>query len=273
MAALHAQRHDRPDESDLVRRAARGEEGAVRTIMQTHNRRLYRVARSIVCDGAEAEDVLQEAYLHAFQSLSRFRGEASLATWLTRIVLNESLQRVRRHTDLPVSRIELPEQSASHVIPFPISGTVADPERAMAQRQLCQLVERAIDELPQDFRTVLVARVVEGMSVNETAAAARHPPGDRQDAAASGEAPAQGYARRSHRSAVQRCVSLRGAALRADHRCRRQAAQPAYLIGGTSMGSREIRGIPMLNTVLSLEVQRCVFPEHSIWPPRSCWRP
>jgi RNA polymerase sigma-70 factor, ECF subfamily len=171
MATMHAQRHDRPDESDLVRRAARGEEGAVRTIMQTHNRRLYRVARSIVCDGAEAEDVLQEAYLHAFQSLSRFRGEASLATWLTRIVLNEALQRVRRHTDLPVSRIELPDQSAGHVIPFPISGTpVADPERVMAQRQLCQLVERAIDELPQDFRTVLVARVVEGMGVDETAA-------------------------------------------------------------------------------------------------------
>ena len=171
MAAMHAQRHDRPDESDLVRRAARGEEGAVRTIMQTHNRRLYRVARSIVCDGAEAEDVLQEAYLHAFQSLAGFRGEARLATWLTRIVLNEALQRVRRHTDVPVSRIELPEQSASHVIPFPSSGTpVADPERAMAQRQLCQLVERAIDELPQDFRTVLVARVVEGMGVDETAA-------------------------------------------------------------------------------------------------------
>ncbi len=171
MAAMHAQRHDRPDESDLVRRAARGEEGAVRTIMQTHNHRLYRVARSIVCDGAEAEDVLQEAYLHAFQSLAGFRGEARLATWLTRIVLNEALQRVRRHTDVPVSRIELPEQSASHVIPFPSSGTpVADPERAMAQRQLCQLVERAIDELPQDFRTVLVARVVEGMSVDETAA-------------------------------------------------------------------------------------------------------
>jgi RNA polymerase sigma-70 factor (ECF subfamily) len=171
MAVTHAQSYDRSDESDLVRRAARGEEGAIRTIMQTHNRRLYRVARSIVCDGAEAEDVLQEVYLHAFQSLARFRGEASLATWLTRIVLNEALQRVRRHTDLPVSRIELPDQSASHVIPFPINGIpVADPERAMAQRQLCQLVERAIDELPQDFRTVLVARVVEGMGVDETAA-------------------------------------------------------------------------------------------------------
>jgi RNA polymerase sigma-70 factor (ECF subfamily) len=139
--------------------------------MQTHNRRLYRVARSIVRDSPEAEDVLQEAYLHAFQSLAGFRGNASLATWLTRIVLNEALQRVRRHTDLPASQIEPPNQSASHVIPFPINGTpAADPERAMAQRQLCQLVERAIDELPQDFRTVLVTRVVEGMSVDETAA-------------------------------------------------------------------------------------------------------
>lgn len=174
MAAIHAQRYDIPDEADLVSRAARGEEGAVRTIMQTHNRRLYRVARSIVRDGAEAEDVLQEAYLHAFRSLAGFRGEASLATWLTRIVLNEALQRVRRHTDLLASQIEPPSQSASHVIPFPINGIpVADPERAIAQRQLCQLVERAIDELPQDFRTVLVARVVEGMSVDETAALLR----------------------------------------------------------------------------------------------------
>ena len=171
MAAMHAQRYDMPDESDLVRRAAHGEEMAVRIIMQMHNRRLYRVARSIVRDGPEAEDVLQEAYLHAFHSLAGFRGDASLGTWLTRIVLNEALQRVRRHTDLPASHIEPPNQSASHVIPFPINGTpVADPERAMAQRQLCQLVERAIDELPQDFRTVLVTRVVEGMSVDETAA-------------------------------------------------------------------------------------------------------
>ncbi len=171
MAAMHAQRYDPRDEFDLVRRATRGEETAVRIIMQTHNRRLYRVARSIVRDGAEAEDVLQEAYLHAFQSLAGFRGDASLATWLTRIVLNEALQRVRRHTDTPASQVEPPKQWASHVIPFPINGIPgADPERAMAQRQLCQLVERAIDDLPQDFRTVLVARIVEGMSVDETAA-------------------------------------------------------------------------------------------------------
>jgi RNA polymerase sigma-70 factor (ECF subfamily) len=171
MAAMHAQRYDRSDETDLIHRAVAGEETAVRIIIQTHNRLLYRVARSIVRDGADAEDVLQEAYLHAFQALASFRGDSSLATWLTRIVFNEALQRVRRHTDLPVSQIEPPNQAASHVIPFPSNGTpVADPERAMAQRQLCQLVERAIDALPQEFRTVLVARVVEGMSVAETAA-------------------------------------------------------------------------------------------------------
>ena len=171
MAAMHAQRSGRPDELDLIQRAARGEEAAVRIIIQTHNRRLYRVARSIVRDGAEAEDVLQEAYLRAFRALAGFRGDASLATWLTRIVINEALQRERRHSHLPASKNEPPDQPASQVIPFPFSGgPAADPERAMAQRQLCQLVERAIDELPHDFRTVLVARVVEGMSVEETAA-------------------------------------------------------------------------------------------------------
>ncbi len=170
MAAVHAQRYDSPDESDLVQRAARGDETAVRIIIQTHNRRLYRVARSIVRDGAEAEEVLQEAYLRAFRALAGFRGDASLATWLTRIVINEALQRERRQSQLSASQIEPPDQRASQVIPFPFSGgPAADPERAMAQRQLCQLVERAIDELPHDFRTVLVARVVEGMSVEETA--------------------------------------------------------------------------------------------------------
>lgn len=171
MAAMQAQRYDRADESDLVRRAARGEEAAVRIMIQTYNRRLYRIARSIVRDGAEAEDVLQEAYLRAFRSLAGFRGDASLGSWLTRIVLNEALQRIRRHTDVPASRIEPPNQPASQIIPFPFNGTpAADPERGMAQRQLCELVERAIDELPREFRTVLVARVVEGMSVDETAA-------------------------------------------------------------------------------------------------------
>jgi RNA polymerase sigma-70 factor (ECF subfamily) len=122
--------------------------------MQRYNRRLYRVARGVVRDDGEAEDVLQEAYLRAFSSLADFRGQSSLSTWLTRIVLNEAFQRLRRRTDVPVSNMEKGaiEPSGAEVIPFPASSQSSiDPERALAQRQLCQLVESAIDKLPCEF--------------------------------------------------------------------------------------------------------------------------
>jgi RNA polymerase sigma-70 factor, ECF subfamily len=155
---------------DLVRRAVSRDESAIRSIIQANNRRLYRVARSIVRDDAEAEDVLQEAYLHAFSALGEFRGDSSLATWLTRIVLNEALQRRRRRIDLPVPQIDLSRAPEAQIIAFPLSGQQStDPERAMAQREICQLLERAIDDLPEEFRTVLVARVIEDLSIEETA--------------------------------------------------------------------------------------------------------
>jgi RNA polymerase sigma-70 factor, ECF subfamily len=159
-------------DAELVRLVLGKDEAATRALMQRYNRRLYRVARGVVRDDSEAEDVLQEAYLRAFSGLADFRGESSLSTWLTRIVLNQALQRLRRRTDVPVSDIDQDaERRGAEVIPFPASQSTIDPERAMAQQQLCQLVERAIDELPCEFRTVLMARVVEGMSVEETAAA------------------------------------------------------------------------------------------------------
>jgi RNA polymerase sigma-70 factor (ECF subfamily) len=159
-------------DAELVRLVLGKDEAATRALMQRYNRRLYRVARGVVRDDSEAEDVLQEAYLRAFSGLADFRGESSLSTWLTRIVLNQALQRLRRRTDVPVSDIDqAAERRGAEVIPFPASQSTIDPERAMAQQQLCQLVERAIDELPCEFRTVLMARVIEGMSVEETAAA------------------------------------------------------------------------------------------------------
>jgi RNA polymerase sigma-70 factor, ECF subfamily len=148
------------------------DEAAVRALMQRYNRRLYRLARSVVRDAGEAEDVLQEAYLRAFASLADFRGDASLSTWLTRIVINEALQRLRRRTDIPAADVTNDvERRGAEVIPFPASLATIDPERTMAQRQLCQLVEDAIDGLPCEFRSILVARIIEGMSVEETAAA------------------------------------------------------------------------------------------------------
>jgi RNA polymerase sigma-70 factor (ECF subfamily) len=170
MAQTLSEVEARSVEADLIQRACRREEAAIRSIIQVHNRRLYRVARSIVRDDWEAEDVLQEAYFRAFSSLASFRGDSSLSTWLTRIVVNEALQRMRRHTDTPVAHIEPPPEPHADIIPFPLSGQhPVDPERAASQHEICRLLEKEIDRLPEEFRTVLVARIIEGLSIEETA--------------------------------------------------------------------------------------------------------
>lgn len=159
-----------PAEAELVRRASQRDEAAIRAIIQVHNRRLYRVARSIVRDDSEAEDVLQEAYFRAFSAIADFRGESSLTTWLTRIVLNEALQRARRRIDVPATPETLAADRLADIIPFPLSGqNLVDPERATSQREICRLLEQAIDKLPEEFRTVLIARAIEGLSIEDTA--------------------------------------------------------------------------------------------------------
>jgi RNA polymerase sigma-70 factor (ECF subfamily) len=128
MVLSQVEKYSGPALAALIRRAVDKDEAAIRSIIQANNRRLYRVARSIIRDDDEAEDVLQEAYLRAFSSLSEFRGDSSLATWLTRIVLNEALQRRRRRTELPAAQIDPSCASEAQIIPFPLSGhQPADP--------------------------------------------------------------------------------------------------------------------------------------------------
>jgi RNA polymerase sigma-70 factor (ECF subfamily) len=155
-------------EAELVDLARRKVDGAFRVIMQRHNRRLYRIARAVLRNDSEAEDVVQEAYVRAFTNLAEFRGEASLATWLSRIALNEALGRIRRNR--PTAELASLETVQAEIIPFPQASPQLDPERTMAQRQIQLLLEREIDRLPDDFRIVLVARVIEEMSIEETAA-------------------------------------------------------------------------------------------------------
>ena len=156
-------------EADLVRRAAAGEAQAVRAIIRSHNQRLYRLVRAVLRNNADAEDVLQEAYLRAFANLGGFQGEASLSTWLSRIALNAALMRLRAQKRMKRAA-PAPELAKAEIIPFPHASSIADPERVMAQRQLLHLVEEATDALPETFRLVFVARVIEGLSVEETAA-------------------------------------------------------------------------------------------------------
>src|SRR5438552_3133021 len=156
-------------DTELVRRALARDEAAFRAIMQANNRRLYRLARGILRNDGEAEDVVQETYVRAFTHLESFRGDSSLATWLARIAMNESLGRLRRQrpgvewNSLPPGTLE------AQIIQFPHSGASEDPEKSMAQRQIQNVVEHAIDELPDAFRVVFITRVIEGMNVEETA--------------------------------------------------------------------------------------------------------
>lgn len=157
-------------EADLVRRAQARDEAALRAIMQANNRRLYRLARGILRSDSEAEDVVQETYVRALTHLDGFRGESGLSTWLSRIAINEALGRVRSRKP-GVEWDAMPETMLdAEIIPFPLSSAAGDPEKSMAQREIQRVVEHAIDELPDVFRMALIARVMEGMSVEETAA-------------------------------------------------------------------------------------------------------
>jgi RNA polymerase sigma-70 factor (ECF subfamily) len=156
-------------EADLILRALRREEEAVRTIIRQNNRRLFRLARGLMGSDHEAEDVVQAAYARAFTKLASFRRDASLSTWLSRIVINEALGRIRRHPTVELTAAIEATATDADIIPFPLSGLGSDPERSMAQREIRRLVEDAIDALPEPFRIVLIARLVEDLSVDETA--------------------------------------------------------------------------------------------------------
>jgi RNA polymerase sigma-70 factor (ECF subfamily) len=157
-------------EPDLAAFARAGDRQAFRAIMQRCNQRLFRIARAVVRDDAEAEDVLQEAYTRAFAAIAGFRGEAGIATWLTRIVLNEAHGRLRsRRPTADLDEVETAQASAQ-VLQFPGRNGPEDPEADAARAQIRRILEHAVDDLPEPFRLVFILREVEELSVEETAA-------------------------------------------------------------------------------------------------------
>ena len=159
------------DDGVLVQRIVRHDHAAFEILMRRHNAKLFRVARAILKSDADAEDVLQEAYLAAYRSMDRFEGSAQLSTWLTRIVINQALGRLRsRQRDDIVVRL-----AADHCHPQDLQEYMVDrrstesPEEAALRGQLRGLLEQKIDALPLIFRTVFMMREVEEMTVEETA--------------------------------------------------------------------------------------------------------
>jgi RNA polymerase sigma-70 factor (ECF subfamily) len=164
------------DDIELARRVGCRDQPAFELLMRRHNQMLYRIARGILRDSAEAEDAVQDAYLAAFRNIAAFRGGSRLSTWLARIVINESYALLRKR------------KRAGVVLPFDpaadawssgargaeedaMSGTDAEqPDAAASRGEVRRLLERNIDALPDQFRTAFILREVEEMSVDEAAA-------------------------------------------------------------------------------------------------------
>ncbi len=167
---VHAIDYASLGDPELVALAGSGQRGAFRYIMQRCNQRLFRVARGVLNDDAEAEDAVQEAYVRAFENLALFRGEASVLTWLTRIVLNEAYGRLRqRRTHVDVEQIDAASVRGAQIVPFPSRFGHEDPAAAATRGQMRELIEGAVAQLPEPFRIVFVLREIEECSIEETA--------------------------------------------------------------------------------------------------------
>jgi RNA polymerase sigma-70 factor (ECF subfamily) len=160
---------DDATDRQLVALVRQGNGAAFAQIMRRNNRRLFRLVRAIVQDDLEAEEVVQETYVRGFAALAGWRGDASLSTWLSRIALNEALALAqRRHKTVEFDRAaEMPAESRSTAFEHLLNPS---PETVAARTEIRHLLERAIDDLPVEFRAVFMLRAIEQLSVEETAA-------------------------------------------------------------------------------------------------------
>lgn len=159
-------------DGELARLCAGRDPAAVRHVLTANNQRLFRAAWSILKDRFEAEEAVQSAYVAAFSAMDRFEGRSSLSTWLTRIVINEALGRVRserrRRVRLESDGVPVLETYREKLM---AGSENPAPDAAVAREQLRRLLEHAIAGLPDTFRTVFVLREIEGLSVEDTAEA------------------------------------------------------------------------------------------------------
>ena len=153
-------------DEEVVARVLAGETALFEIILRRYNQRLYRVAYSILRDEAEAEDVMQDAYVRAYQHLDQFAGRAKFSTWLTRIAVHEALARVRRRKRVQELDAE-PHGGDMH----PLPSTLPNPEQQASQHELVGLLQSAVLALPPKYRSVLMLRDIEEMSTSDTAEA------------------------------------------------------------------------------------------------------
>ena len=164
------------NDAELAGRIASGDMLALQHLMRRHNQTLYRTARSILKDDAEAEDAVQEAYVLAYRAMDRFRGDAKLSTWLIRIAVNVAIRRARKLNrsaeviDLVADPADPRETGGQSLEAEMNANTPEQPEHTALRAETRRLIEDKINRLPDAFRTVFVLRAIEEMTVDETAA-------------------------------------------------------------------------------------------------------
>jgi RNA polymerase sigma-70 factor, ECF subfamily len=151
------------NDSEVIARVLAGETELYEIIMRRYNERLYRVARAILRDDGESEDVMQDTYVRAYQKLASFEGRSSFATWLTRIAVNEALQRLKKRNHMQ------PIDGEDHIMELAALGD--SPEQSYGRQEITGILEQAIAALPDSYRTIFMLREVEEMSTEETAEA------------------------------------------------------------------------------------------------------
>jgi RNA polymerase sigma-70 factor (ECF subfamily) len=155
-------------DAEVVDRVRRGETALFEILMRRHNQRVYRVARAVVKDEAEAEDVMQQAYINAFVHLKQFEDRSEFSTWLTRITVYEALARLRKRRSHQAAGSAGDGETLGNDMEK-LTSSQPDPERQAYAAELGRILEAAVDALPENYRLVFMLREIEGLSTTETA--------------------------------------------------------------------------------------------------------
>jgi RNA polymerase sigma-70 factor (ECF subfamily) len=172
MEAIENKVVEPPSEESLLVEAARsGDMGAFESLVRRYDRNVFRIAQHITQNREDAEDVVQDAFLKAYQNLGQFQGQSKFYTWLVRIAVNEALMRLRRRRPERMVSIDEDVKTEEDSMPREIADWSPNPEQLYTQSELKDILGKTIQGLPPSFRTVFVLRDVEGLSTEETASA------------------------------------------------------------------------------------------------------
>jgi RNA polymerase sigma-70 factor (ECF subfamily) len=157
------------DESTLVARAQAGDAEAFTTLVNQYERKIYRLAKNITQNDEDAEDVLQEAFLKAYEHLSGFKGDSKFYTWIVRIAVNEALMKLRKRKSDRFVSLDEPLETGEEEVKREVAVWEDNPEQHYSQEEMQKILNEAVESLKPDFRTVFVLRDIEEMNTEETA--------------------------------------------------------------------------------------------------------